>query len=50
MWVKVVVGDKTIHLTKEEYLKIINDKPNDEFLKECEEVVKLFKEVSDDEH
>ena len=50
MWVKVVVGDKTIHLTKEEYLKIINDKPNDEFLKECEEVVKLFKEVSADEY
>ena len=50
MWVKVIVGDKTIHLTKEEYLKIINDKPDEEFLKECEEVVKLFKEVSDDEH
>ena len=50
MWVKVVVGDKTIHLTKEEYLKIINDKPNDEFLKECEEVVKLFEEASDNEN
>lgn len=50
MWVKVVVGDKTIHLTKEEYLKMINDKPDEEFLKECKEVVKLFKEVSDDEY
>ena len=50
MWVKVVVGDKTIHLTKEEYLKIINDKPDEEFLKECKEVVKFFKEVSADEH
>lgn len=50
MWVKVVVGDKTIHLTKEEYLKMINEKPNDEFLKECEEVVKLFKEASADEY
>ena len=50
MWVKVVVGDKTARLTKEEYLKIINDKPDEEFLKECEEVVKLFKEVNADEH
>ena len=50
MWIKLIIGDKTVRLTKEEYLKIINDKPNDEFLKECEEVVKLFKEVSDDEH
>ena len=50
MWIKLIIGDKTVCLTKEEYLKIINDKPNDEFLKECEEVVKLFKEVSDDEH
>ena len=50
MWVKVVVGDKTIHLTKEEYLKIINDKPDEEFLKECKEVVKLFKEVNTDEY
>lgn len=50
MWVKVVVGDKTIHLTKEEYLKIINDKPDEEFLKECKEVVKLFKEASADEY
>ena len=50
MWVKVVVGDKTIHLTKEKYLKIINDKPDEEFLKECKEVVKLFKEVSADEY
>ena len=50
MWVKVVAGDKTVRLTREEYLKIINDKPDEEFLKECKEVVKLFKEVSDDEH
>ena len=50
MWIKLMIGDKTVRLTKEEYLKIINDKPNDEFLKECEEVVKLFKEVSADEY
>ena len=50
MWIKLMIGDKTVRLTKEEYLKIINDKPNDEFLKECEEVVKLFEEVSADEH
>ena len=50
MWIKIAIGDKTVHLTKEEYLRIINDKPDEEFLKECEEVVKLFKEVSDDEH
>ena len=50
MWIKLIIGDKTIHLTKEEYLKIINDKPDEEFLKECKEVVKLFKEVSADEH
>ena len=45
-----MIGDKTVRLTKEEYLKIINDKPDEEFLKECKEVVKLFKEVSVDEH
>lgn len=50
MWVKLTVGDETIRLTKEEYLRIINDKPDEEFLKECEEVVKLFKEAVDDEH
>lgn len=50
MWIKLIIGNKTVRLTKEEYLKIINDKPNDEFLKECEEVVKLFKEVSADEY
>lgn len=50
MWVKVVVGDKTIHLTKEEYLKMINEKPDKDFLEECKEVVKLFKEASADEH
>ena len=50
MWVKVAVGDKTIHLTKEEYLKMINEKPDKEFLEECKEIVKLFKEVSVDEH
>ena len=50
MWVKVVVRDKTIRLTKEEYLKIINDKPDEEFLKECKEVVKLFKGDGDNEH
>ena len=31
MWVKVVVGDKPIHLTKEEYLKMINEKPDKDF-------------------
>ena len=50
MWIKLIIGNKTVRLTKEEYLKIINDKPDEEFLKECKEVVKLFKEVSDDEH
>ena len=50
MWIKLIIGDKTVRLTKEEYLKIRNDKPDEVFLKECEEVVKLFKEVSDDEH
>ena len=50
MWIKLIIGDKTVHLTKEEYFRIINNKPDEEFLKECEEVVKLFKEVSDDEH
>ena len=50
MWIKLTIDDKTVRLTKEEYLRIINDKPDEEFLKECEEVVKLFKEVRDDEH
>ena len=50
MWVKVVVGGKKIHLTKEEYLKIINDKPDEEFLEECKEIVKLFKGDGDNEH
>lgn len=50
MWIKLIIGDKTVRLTKEEYLKIINDKPDKDFLEECEEVVKLFKEVSADEH
>ena len=50
MWIKLIIGDKTVRLTKEEYLKIINDKPDKDFLEECKEVVKLFKEVSDDEH
>ena len=31
-----MIGDKMVRLTKEEYLKIINDKPDEEFLKECE--------------
>lgn len=48
MWVKLTVGDETIRLTKEEYLRIINDKPDEEL--KCEEVVELFKEVRDDEH
>lgn len=50
MWIKLIIGDKMVRLTKEEYFRIINDKPNDEFLKECEEVVKLFEEVSADEY
>ena len=50
MWIKIVIGDKTVRLTKEECLKIINDKPDEEFLKECKEVVKLFKEVNTDEY
>ena len=50
MWIKLIIGDKTVCLTKEEYLKIINDKPNEEFLKECEEVVKLFKGDGGNEH
>ena len=33
MWIKLIIGDKMVRLTKEEYLKIINDKPNDEFQK-----------------
>ena len=50
MSIKLIIGDKKVRLTKEEYLTRINDKPDEAFLKECEEVVKLFKEVSDDEH
>ena len=50
MWIKLIIGDKTARLTKEEYLKIINDKPDEEFLKECKEVVKLFKGDGDNEH
>ena len=50
MWIKLIIGDKAVYLTKEEYLKMINDKPDKEFLKECEEVVKLFKEVNADEY
>ena len=37
-------------LTKEEYFRIINNKPDEEFLKECKEVVKLFKGDGDNEH
>lgn len=48
MWVKLTMGDETIRLTKEEYLRIINDKPDEEL--ECGEIVKLFKEGNDDEH
>lgn len=48
MWVKLIMGDETMRLTKEEYLQIINDKPDEEL--ECEEIVKLFKEARDDEH
>ena len=36
MWIKLMIGDKMVRLTKEEYLKIINDKPDEELLKECE--------------
>lgn len=50
MWVKVVVGDKTIRLTKEEYLKIINDRLDKDFLEECKEIVELFKGDNDNEH
>lgn len=50
MWIKLIIGDKTVRLTKEEYFRIINDKPDEEFLKECKEVVKLFEEVSADEY
>ena len=49
MWIKLMIGDKTVRLTKEEYFRIINDKPDEEFLKECKEVVKLFKELNADE-
>ena len=50
MWIKLTIGDKTVRLTKEEYFRIINDKPDEEFLKECEEVVKLFKGDGKNEH
>ena len=50
MWIKLMMDDKMVRLTKEEYLKIINDKPDEEFLKECKEVVKLFKGDGDNEH
>ena len=50
MWIKLIIGDKMVRLTKEEYLKMINEKPDKEFLKECEEIVKLFKGDGDNEH
>ena len=50
MWIKLMIGDKMVRLTKEEYFRIINDKSDEEFLRECEEVVKLFKEVNTDEY
>lgn len=50
MWIKLIIGDKTVRLTKEEYLKIINDKPDEEFLEECKEIVKLFKGDGADEY
>ena len=50
MWIKLIIGDKTVRLTKEEYFRIINNKPDEEFLKECEEVVKLFKGGGDNEY
>ena len=50
MWIKLIIGDKIVRLTKEEYLKMINEKPDKEFLKECEEIVKLFKGDGDNEH
>ena len=31
MWIKLIIGDKTVRLTKEEYLKMINEKPDKEF-------------------
>ena len=43
MWVKITVDGQTIRLTKEEYLKMINEEPNEEFLEECKKVSKLFK-------
>ena len=50
MWIKLIIGDKTVRLTKEEYFRIINNKPDEEVLKECEEVVKLFKGGGDNEY
>ena len=50
MWIKLIIGDKTVRLTKEEYLKMINEKPDKEFLEECKEIVKLFKGDGDNEH
>ena len=44
MWVKITVDGQTVRLTKEEYLKVINEEPNEEFLEECKKVSKLFEE------
>ena len=50
MWIKLMIGDKTVRLTKEEYFRIINDKPDEEFFEECKEIVKSFKADGDNEH
>lgn len=38
----VIIGDKIIKTNKEEYEKIINEKPNTSFINECIEISKLF--------
>ena len=39
----IAVGDKVIKISKEMYEKIINEKPNIDFIYECIEISKLFK-------
>lgn len=39
---KIIINNKIIYMSKENYEKFIDEVPNTEFLNECEEISKLF--------
>lgn len=39
---KIIINNKIIYMTKENYERFINEAPNAEFLNECKEISKLF--------